>query len=415
MNKKVLSRILIWILVIGMILPLLVGLVSVYSVSQSELDALRKKKNQISAQRAVAQKELASIRNEMSTVLQRKEALDQKIALIAEEIDLTDEMIVKLDEEIAFQYTEIERLAIEEAELYEKFKKRLRVLYEEGNASYLEVLLGACDFCDLLDRIDKLGLVLEYDNNLMDSLKDVRQETERTTLALEANKEEVLALRQSLAQNHAEMEEDAKEAVALVESLMSKEAEQQGIISSLISMEKKTQADLNATAKALEEKRKKEEEARKKKEEEESKKKEQGGTTTPANPSSFVWPLNGYATITSYFGWRTHPITKQRNYHSGTDIAAPAGASIKAVADGKVIENTYNSIFGYYVRIDHGNGFVTLYGHMRKKSNVAVGSTVKKGSVIGGVGSTGLSTGNHLHISIYKNGTLVDPLKYIKP
>ncbi len=407
MNKKLWTRILLWILAAVMLLPLLGGLAGVFSVSQSDLDALRKKKNQLASQRSAAQQKLDSIQNEISTVLERKEALDEKIALIAEEIEVTDEMIAKLDEEIETQYAELARLAEEETALYERFKKRLRVLYEEGNASYLEVLFGATDFCDLLDRIDNIGLVLEHDNNLMKNLKDVRRQSLEVTAALEASKQEQVTLRASLEQSRAELEADSEKAVALIAALMSKEAEQQGILNNLISMEKKTQAEMNATAKALEEQRKKQEEERKRQQQQQQ---NQSG-----KPATFVWPLPGYTYISSQFGYRKHPITKQTNYHSGADIPAPAGTPILAVADGTVIENTYNSTFGYYVRIDHGNGYITLYGHMWKKSNVAVGAKVKQGQVIGGVGSTGLSTGNHLHLTMYKNGTLVDPLKYITP
>ena len=129
--------------------------------------------------------------------------------------------------------------------------------------------------------------------------------------------------------------------------------------------------------------------------------------------SGFLWPLNGYNTLTSLFGSRIHPITGKANNHTGIDIPAPAGTAILASKSGVVITSTRNRSYGNYVVVGHSDGTSTLYAHMSSRS-VSQGQTVKQGQVVGRVGTTGSSTGNHLHFEIRVNGSRVDPVNYFK-
>jgi len=135
-----------------------------------------------------------------------------------------------------------------------------------------------------------------------------------------------------------------------------------------------------------------------------------------AENAVFMWPTPGFTWVTSKFGYRTHPVTgKPQSFHNGIDIGAYAGSPIKSIAAGTVIANQYHSIYGNMIKVDHGNGFVSMYAHMNARSKYKVGATVSKGTTLGYVGTTGLSSGYHLHFTIYKNGTAVDPLKYVTP
>jgi murein DD-endopeptidase MepM/ murein hydrolase activator NlpD len=134
--------------------------------------------------------------------------------------------------------------------------------------------------------------------------------------------------------------------------------------------------------------------------------------TTVVSESGYLWPLPGYTSISSYFGYRTHPVTGQVNsFHGGIDIPAPKNTKILASRSGQVIISAYNSSYGNYVVLNHGNNQVTLYAHMNSRA-VSVGDTVKQGQVIGYVGTTGSSTGYHLHFEVRINGTQVNPLQF---
>jgi len=127
---------------------------------------------------------------------------------------------------------------------------------------------------------------------------------------------------------------------------------------------------------------------------------------------TFTWPAPGYTRITSEYGMRYHPILKQNKLHTGMDIGAPQGAKVVAADDGKVITVTYNSAYGNMIIIDHGGGISTLYAHLSRFATTQ-GAMVKKGQTIGYVGSTGWSTGPHLHFEVRKNGTPVNPKSYL--
>ena len=129
--------------------------------------------------------------------------------------------------------------------------------------------------------------------------------------------------------------------------------------------------------------------------------------------SGFLWPLSGYNTLSSLFGSRIHPITGKANNHTGIDIPAPAGTAILASKSGVVITSTRNRSYGNYVVVGHSDGTSTLYAHMSSRS-VSQGQTVKQGQVVGRVGTTGSSTGNHLHFEVRVNGSRVDPVNYFK-
>ena len=232
--------------------------------------------------------------------------------------------------------------------------------------------------------------IIDYDNSIMESL-----------LALQAQIEEE---KSSLEASRAELESAKKEKEAARQELKSQEAEINKVIADIQGQEQEAQAAikaLEAAASAMDA---------------EIRKKEKELASQIANvpsESGFLWPLNGYNTLTSLFGSRIHPITGKANNHTGIDIPAPAGTAILASKSGVVITSTRNRSYGNYVVVGHSDGTSTLYAHMSSRS-VSQGQTVKQGQVVGRVGTTGSSTGNHLHFEVRVNGSRVDPVNYFK-
>ena len=319
---------------------------------------------------------------------------------------------------------------------YETMKARIRYLYENGEPSILDVLLDASSLTDLLNGVEYLSAIHEYDNSLYDSFKEYEQEEADQKALLEVSLEELKSMEES-----ALLEQDTlEELMALKQQEIDKVTEELGIADELLF----NYMDLIASEEAeidqiIEEEQKRiEEEERKRKEEEErlrkeaeAKKRQQDAAaaavalkdyseeyasivlTEETDPFSMIWPLPGDHRTYSRFGYRVAPTKGASTYHKGWDIGGDLGAPIVAVLAGEVAAASYNASGGNFVRIDHGNGFMTVYCHCSKLL-VSEGDHVKQGQTIALCGSTGVSTGAHLHFAVVSNGTYIDPEPYLE-
>ena len=263
--------------------------------------------------------------------------------------------------------------------------ERLRVMYKNGDAGMISVLLGSSSMTELLTNVELMKRVYQSDADLIEDLGAQYDE-------IEAKKEELVGLKEVLESQQT--------------SLQNKKSSQQADMNSLSKL--KTSVDknndileaqidaLNKEADALKAKILKLQSTAKYK----------GGT--------MCWPSKASSRITSPFGNRMHPILKKMKLHTGIDIGAPKGTAILAANSGTVITAAYNNSYGYYVMIDHGGGIVTVYAHSSKLL-VSKGAKVKKGQTIALVGSTGMSTGAHLHFEVRINGVYKNPLDYVTP
>ena len=384
------------------------------AVSQSDIDALRDRKSALQAEQESLQSEITGLQNEQASVIEQKAALDEQNELARQEIELINEQIDIYDQLIVNKSAELEDAIAAQEEQTEKYRVRMRAMEEEGTVSYLAILFDATGFSDLLSRIDMVREIMERDSELetqfieaKEHVAEVKADYEETQAEQEQTKTELLARK-------AELEEQIEAAYALIAEIEADIESHQAEYLANEEAENQIDAEINDLIARLEAQRLAEE--AKRREQEQKNQQDQtnnnapNGNTTPSTevPSGlFIWPTTGY-TVSSKWGYRTHPIFGTQKFHAGIDIAVSAGEPIYAAASGTVVTAVYSSSYGNYVMIDHGNGYYTLYAHMTQYI-VTNGQSVSQGDVIGYVGSTGWSTGPHLHYEVRVNGSTIDP------
>lgn len=405
MQKKLLKPIFSFALAFVMAASLFVGFIptTASAVTQSEINDLKTQKAALSEQSASYEATISSLKNKKNAQVELKTALDSKLALTNQQIMNLEEQIKLHDALIERKTQEVGEAQVTADEQLEKYKKRVRAMEESGRYNYIEVLFGANSIGEFLSLIDDIGDIMKSDKELEDSykesvvnLKEAKAEYEEVQTELKQNKVECAQLKDQL-------QVDITQAAAVITSLQSDINENAAVLSELDSQESALQSQIQAKVNQLNEQKKAEEEANRNNNNGGS----SGGSTT--GTGNLVWP--SYCTyISSRQGPRVHPITGEYKNHGGTDIAASYGSAIYAADSGRVVSSSdgWNGGWGNYVMIDHGNGMQTLYAHMSSRA-VSVGQTVSRGQTIGYVGSTGMSTGPHLHFEMYVNGSRIDP------
>ncbi len=327
----------------------------------------------------------------------------------------------QLEVEKLYCETDIENIRKEmvQAELeyddaYEKFLKLLCMTYEEGSANYIEILLGATDFSDLLSRIERISGMMQYSDTLLERIKTKKASLKEKSEALEVKLKEQEAAIEALDAKDAEIDKWEEQNAVALEKIEKELAE-------LVSQNEKYQTEADVLEKifrdevdaAIEAENKRREEIAIKEELEEERRRQEALEEANRN-KSFLWPLPAKWTyLSSTFGYRTLPELGYYNkFHSGIDIPAYAGTDIYASKAGYVLIAKYHYSYGNYVLLDHGDGTQTLYAHA-SKLYVKAGQYVDQGQVIAAVGTTGSSTGNHLHFELRKDGIHVDPELYV--
>ena len=393
--KTILRRGCILLLAAMMLLPagemLLEANVSRADVTKEQINALKNNANALAAEKKELQNQLKEVRADKSKAQQQKNLLEQEINVIQSEIDNIDAQIGQYDELIGVKEVEISETQARTDKQYDLFCQRVRAMEEDGETSYWSILLGSSSFSELLDNFMMVEEIMEYDNSVMDALSALKAQLASEQAELEDAKTEQEAARavQVAAQDELKSRED--EVNALIKDISSQESKLKAAEAAL-----KKEADaMDAKIKDLE-------------------RQYANQIAKVPSESGYLWPLPAsWNTLSSLFGKRTHPITRKPNNHTGIDVPASAGTNIYAAKSGVVTTSTYNSSYGNYVVVSHSDGSSTLYAHMKKR-NATVGQTVKQGAVIGYVGTTGSSTGNHLHFEVRINGNRVDPVNYYK-
>ena len=461
-NRNRLVSILAGLMAAIMLLTLLVGILPVSASAKSskeikeEINALKGDQSAIWAELDALQGEQDANWESIEEMVEHKNNIDQQIGLLYTEIENINTQIRSYSELIAANQEELDAAEAKLAELNEKNKERIQAMEEEGEISYWSVLFKAKSFTDLIDRLNMMAEIHEADQRRMSELSEAATAVAEARAALASEKTALEDSRVALKESQAELDVKRAEADELLAELNQDkraldameadyEAEEAALSAQIAAAEVEYTKALKAEEEARrkeEERKRKEEEERKRKEEEEKKKQEEankkpgnggsnnggsgdsgsnngGGNSGGGNSggSGFVsgesWrrPCS-WIKLTSPYGYRIHPTLGTRKFHNGVDLANNQGTPIYAARSGKVTVATYGGTYGYYVTINHGDGFSSLYAHMTHYI-VSKGQTVKKGDVIGYMGSTGRSTGPHLHFSIFYNGSSVNPMNYI--
>ena len=374
----------------------------------TELQKLREEQSGIQKKRTALSAEIAENKKQTQSVVEQKSDIDRQIELSNETIDNYNAQIQQYSLLIAEKQKELDEAELHETQLQEQYKARLRSMEETGTVSYWSILFKASSFSDLLDRVDMIHEIAKSDQLMMKKLSEATEAVQQSREELEQEQQQMQTARDELAAQEAQLEMQRAEADALLlqiaEECEKMTAEYQGYLAQEYALSKQVAKAEKDYYQALA----KEEAAR-------LAELNKQNNYVPANKDSsgFLYPLPYRVAITDSYGYRTHPVTgKKTTWHNGVDLAAGAGTAIYATKSGTVTTALRSDIWGNYVVINHGDGFSSLYAHMQGLI-VKAGDYVKQGQTIGYVGSTGLSTGPHLHFTIYYNGADVNPMSYI--
>ena len=359
------------------------------SQARARIAAAKKQQTSLNGQIAALDATLTGINAELSR-------LGDKIALVEQKLSVTQEKLDLLREQLRLKRAELEKaqrkLEIEE----QNFQLRIRISYKTDELSYVDVVLSSADFEDLVSRVSLVSDLLNGDKDLVGQLQTTRDQVRREKQVI-AQKEgavhkAVSDLRQQNEQLAALRAAQAQQQQNALAARQQKQGALAGVSHDLKLLARQEDA-LLAQSQALTDII-------------------NGSSGGGHGTGSLIWPAGGRSLVTSPFGWRIHPILGTRRFHTGIDIGVGYGVSIVAADSGKVIYATGMSGYGNCTIVDHGGGISTLYAHQASIA-VAYGATVRRGQVIGYVGSTGFSTGPHLHFEVRSGGQPVDPLGYL--
>ncbi len=360
---------------------------------------LQKQQSNIKNNSAAAKEALVKTQREKSAVLKEVDDIDSQLddasfelEVISTQLEYTQDVLLRTEQELY-------DAKIKKDLQYDDLKKRLRYMYENGTASYLEIVFKATDFTDFLNRVEYINRIAKYDKNVITKLSDTEELIRTKFTETEEQKREIEFLLESQTVKKGDLQNTLNQKEKLIEKLANDEQKYNEQIKDLQRSDKEIEAMIK---KAQEEAARKAAEAAK------------SGSKAPAPTFNgrLGWPLSGHTNVSSDYGNRPSPINKKPEFHTGIDIPAPQGTNILAGEAGTVIFAGTKSGYGYTVIIDHGGGISTLYGH-NSKLLVKVGDSVKRGGIIAKCGSTGYSTGPHCHYEVRVNGAVTNPWTYI--
>lgn len=362
---------------------------------QEAIDAAEDEKDALSSSLSDVEAIKAELEQSKADLTSYVAQLDAQVAEIEANIESLTTQIAEKEEEIEETKEELAEAEADEAEQYEAMKNRIQSLYEQGDTYYLEMLASSGSFADFLNKLDYIEQLSKYDNNMLIEYQGIVEyvslckeqlEVEQEVLneTKEAAEAEQLVLEDLISDKQEEIlayEADISQKEVVIAAYEEEIAAQTAIIEEL-------EASVAADRESLWGER-------------------------VYNGGLFCWPAPSYTRISDDYGYRQHPILNVQQFHTGVDMAAPGGTPILAAYDGVVVQAAYNSSMGNYVMIDHGSELYTIYMHAQKLM-VSAGEEVSRGEQIATVGTTGRSTGNHLHFSVRLNGSYVSPWGYIE-
>ena len=417
-KRKKLISILAGLMALIMLLGLIAGFIpTAHAYTSSELkeqlEALEEEKEAIDAQISELSGQISDNNDDIREMVNQKNLIDQEVFLLAQQEENINGQIATYSLMIADKQEQLAEAEANFADLTEKNKARIQAMEEEGQVSYWSVLFQANDFPDLLDRLNMVQEIAAADRRRLKALDEAAKLVSAAKASLEEEKRAVEQVKTELVQTQQQLAVKRQDADNLLAELVAKGIEYDLLMDQSEALQEQLMTDI----------------ANKEDEYEHVKYQEWLATSIPERPAapsggggdtdinnvggiSWQQPIYGFV-FTSAFGWRTHPIYGDARFHSGVDLAAPEGTPIYATRSGVVDTASYQAGgAGYYVQINHGDGYRSIYMHMTHYI-VGYGEYVSQGQVIGYCGSTGGSTGPHLHFGISYNGSYVNPANYI--
>lgn len=428
---SIIAGVLAAIMLLSLFLSLIPTNVSAASSSEikKQIAELKSQKNELESQMKEVQSQVEENEDEIENLVNQKDAIDQEIFLLYEQIENINQQLSAYALLIADKQDELDEAQAHLSELNAKNKARIRAMEEDGNVSYWSVLFKANNFSDLLDRLSMIDEIASADRRRLQEMDEAAKEVAIAQTALEAEKDELEIVKEEMDATQVTLDEKRAEADALLKELIDKGYELEELYAQMEAEESEFLKEI----------------AQKEKEYNEAKRQEyiqymstyvtqppatqpgssggssSGGSSSGSNSggssggsvSSSGWLVPcAYRVLTSPFGPRDTGIAGASKYHEGVDLAGPEGTPIYASRTGIVSAATSNSKAGFYVKINHGDGYHSIYMHMTRYV-VSVNQAVSAGQLIGYMGSTGVSSGPHLHFGISYNGTYVNPAHYV--
>ena len=391
-RNSVMSLLLMIVMLIGMELP-------IYASENEEIKQLKIERQQTLEMIEGLKSSINSVQEDIDDLTIEKNGIQSYIKSLDDQINILTNEILDFESKIEEKITSIEetKISLEQAKIdceqqYEAMKLRIRYMYENGKSNIVEMFIGSRSMADMLKQATFMEAVYNYDRNMLDEYIAIKDEIAMKETVLEAELNDL-----ELMQAELEVQKDKMDNIINLKKgeLTVKASE----INDALVDQKEYKEQLEQQEKLLNE--------------------IEDQIAKAANPdqytgtiTGFIWPCPDYTRITDYFGPRPQPVPGASTNHKGVDLAAPYGSVILASASGTVTTSTHSNSAGNYIVIAHGNGMSTVYMHCSSLL-VSVGDNVEQGEVIAKVGSTGYSSGNHLHFGVIKNSTYVDPLGYI--
>ena len=360
------------------------------AVSQSEIDALEEQRDELKAEREDMQAEIDALKDEQAGVLEQKRALDEQNEVYRQELELIEEQVELYTRLVDEKAAELEKAMAAEEEQLATYRQHVRAMEENGKYTYLSIIFGSKSLSELMSNLDMIGEIMEADKRIYDQYTEARERAEEIKAEYEATLEQLGEKQEEYEAEKAQLEAKIAEASALIEQLEEEINSNYELYLEVLAQEEALESDIQNKIAELE---------------------RQEAANSITSTGTYIWPLPGYSPGSAY-GWRMHPIYHEMRFHAGEDIGAPTGTPILAADSGvaAVYPDNGNG-YGNYIMINHGGGRVTLYAHMSAFA-ISGGATVAQGQVIGYVGSTGNSTGPHLHFEVRVNGATTDPKQY---
>lgn len=348
-------------------------------LAEDKISSIRSQISDLERQEKDLNSKLSNLKNDINNKREYRSSILEQVNVLQSQINVETEKIDILNQEMMEKQAQVDKIQQDMDSNMSSLRERLKAIYKAGDVPELAIFLNVKNFDDLLDKADMIQKLSKYDAELIESLKENMSEIIQEKNVIEKDKNEIESSKSALDNKREELNSLYQENERLIIELQSQETSIKSKINSNESKRKSLENKILREGKGT-------------------------GRTQDYKKGRYIWPVPGYGRISSGWGGRRR--------HNGIDIPAPKGTNAVAAADGVVVSsnssNSWGSGWGYYVKISHGDGYETIYAHLSQVL-VGVGQTVKAGQVIGKIGSTGHSTGNHLHFGTSKNGRWYNP------